>query len=105
MVNIVIALRHLRLQAPLSHHPLVTLVTSPIGHTLVPNAEAVAWMVKWSVSSLLFAISMIYDCIHPCHITHWALFAISMIYDVTWCDLCHANGVKGRVTSPCGNVE
>ena len=35
-------------------------------------------MVKWSVSSLLFAI---YDCMHPCHITHWALFAISMIYD------------------------
>ena len=55
-------------------------------------------MVKWSISSLLFAVFMIYDCRHPCHITHWSpmlkrwpgkvqwsvsalLLAISMIYD------------------------
>ena len=47
-------------------------------------------MVKWSVSSLFFAISVIYDCMHPCHITHWALFAISMIYDcMHTCHITH----------------
>ena len=92
MVNIITALRHLHdisLHSPLSHHTLGSLchlhdisLHAPLSHhTLVPKTMLKWWpgMVKWSISSLLIAISMIYHCIHPCHITPWAL--ISMIYD------------------------
>ena len=60
-------------------------------------------VVKWSILSLLFAISMKYDCRHPCHITHWSHIGsqcsdsglewsngISMIYDcMNPCHITH----------------
>ena len=83
------ALRHLHdisLQAPLSHHPLV------------PNACHIA---HWA----LFAISMINDCMHPwlSHQFHqkWSLssllFAISMIHDLVISHIhpqCSSSGLE-----------
>ena len=90
MVSIITALCHF-------HDIYGCMHTCRITHC-APMLKRWSGMVRWSISSLCFAIFMIYDCMHPCHITHWSpmlkwwpgmvkwsvsslLFAISMIYD------------------------